>query len=125
MEFLFEIFGELLLQLAFEVLAELGLHFLREPFQKTPNSVIAALAYAVFGTVAGAISLWPFSSHFVTGTGLRILNLIVTPIGLGIAMAAMGAWRARRGQILLRIDRFAYGYLFALCLALVRFAFAR
>jgi hypothetical protein len=36
----------------------------------------------------------------------------------------MGAWRARRGQQVLRIDRFAYGYLFALSLGLVRFYFA-
>jgi hypothetical protein len=39
-------------------------------------------------------------------------------------MAAIGAWRARRGEPVLRIDRFAYGYLFALSLALVRFFFA-
>jgi len=39
-------------------------------------------------------------------------------------MSAMGYWRARRGQAVLRIDRFAYGYLFALTFALVRFWFA-
>jgi len=39
-------------------------------------------------------------------------------------MAILGAWRARRGQQVLRIDRFAYGYLFALSIALVRFYFA-
>jgi hypothetical protein len=39
-------------------------------------------------------------------------------------MAGMGAWRARRGQPVLRIDKFAYGFLFALALALVRYFFA-
>lgn len=39
-------------------------------------------------------------------------------------MTAMGAWRARRGEPVLRIDKFAYGYLFALSLAIVRFIFA-
>jgi hypothetical protein len=40
-------------------------------------------------------------------------------------MCLMGAWRARRGDDVLRIDRFAYGYVFALSLALVRFIFAQ
>jgi hypothetical protein len=40
-------------------------------------------------------------------------------------MCAMGVWRARRGEQLLRIDRFSYGYLFAVSLALVRFTFAQ
>jgi hypothetical protein len=37
-------------------------------------------------------------------------------------MALLGAWRARRGQDLIRLDRFAYGYLFALAMAAMRFA---
>ncbi len=40
-------------------------------------------------------------------------------------MVALGARRAKRGEPLLRIDRFSYGYLFALSLALVRFNFAQ
>ncbi|MDC9640262.1 hypothetical protein QYG06_18720 [Xanthomonas euvesicatoria] len=39
-------------------------------------------------------------------------------------MAALGAWRARRGDPVLRIDRFSHGYLFALCFALMRYFFA-
>ena len=39
----------------------------------------------------------------------------------GLSMAAIGAWRARRGQNLLRMDRFAYGFFFALTMALVRY----
>ena len=56
---------------------------------------------------------------------MRIVNLVLTPIAVGLLMCAMGAWRARRGDAVLRIDRFAYGYLFALALAVVRFSFAR
>ena len=40
-------------------------------------------------------------------------------------MSLIGRWRASHGQEILRIDRFAYGYLFALALALVRFVFTR
>jgi hypothetical protein len=41
----------------------------------------------------------------------------------GLAMMARGAWRRRRDQELIRLDKFAYGYLFALAMALVRFNF--
>ena len=53
-----------------------------------------------------------------------VAGLAVTPVLAGLAMGVLGAWRQRRGQELLRLDRFAYGYLFALALALVRFVLA-
>jgi hypothetical protein len=124
LEFLLEIVGEFLLQAIVEALAELGLHSLSEPFRRPPNPWLAALGYAIFGAVAGGLSLLLFPSHLVAGHGWRVANLILTPAAVGALMCAMGAWRGRRGDAILRIDRFAYGYLFALSLALVRFAFA-
>lgn len=123
-EFLLEVVGEFLLQVILETLAELGLHSIAEPFRKPPNPWFAAVGYAIFGAAAGGLSLLVLSNHLVVGGGWRIANLIVTPVAAGLMMCAMGAWRARRGQSLLRIDRFAYGYLFALTLALVRYFFA-
>ena len=35
----------------------------------------------------------------------------------------LDAWRRRREDELVRLDKFAYGYLFALAMALVRFYF--
>ena len=125
LEFLFQIIGEVVLQLVFEALAELGLHTLAEPFRRPPNLWLAAFGYTLFGAAAGGLTLLTFPSHLVTSHGLRVANLIITPMAVGLLMCAMGAWRARRGEQLLRIDRFAYGYLFAVSLALVRFAFAR
>jgi len=64
-------------------------------------------------------------SHLVGSGGLRLANLVVTPAAVGLLMCAMCAWRRRRGEPVLRTDRFAYGYVFALSLALVvRFSFA-
>ena len=125
LEFLFEILGEFVLQLAFEVLAELGLRALGAPFQKAPNPWLAGIGYAAFGGAAGGLSLWLISSHLVKSQSLRILNLILTPIAVGVLMSAFGTWRSHRAQTLLRIDRFAYGYLFAFSLALTRFVFAK
>jgi hypothetical protein len=62
--------------------------------------------------------------HLVRSEVLRKINLLVTPLAAGGMMCLIGAWRARRGDDVLRIDRFAYGYVFALSLALVRFVFA-
>jgi hypothetical protein len=54
---------------------------------------------------------------------LQLMNVVLTPVAAGLAMMAMGAWRRRRDQELIRLDKFAYGYLFALAMALVRFNF--
>lgn len=124
LELLFQLFGEIILQVVIEALAEAGLHALAEPFRRPPNRWLAALGYLLLGAAAGGLSLLAFSAHLVTTPGLRIANLIITPVAVGLLMCVLGAWRARRGAPLLRIDKFAYGYLFALSLALVRFTFA-
>lgn len=118
--FLFELLAEFVLQLVGEVLAEVGLRSLAEPFRREVDPWLAALGYALFGAAAGGVSLWLFSDHFIPPGPMRLANLILTPIAVGLCMAALGAWRARRGQPRLRIDRFLYGYVFALALALVR-----
>ena len=124
LEALLEIFGEILLQALLEALAELGLRSLAAPFRKPPNSWLSAIGYVLFGAATGGASLLLFPSHLVKGQNLRMINLLVTPIAVGLLMCLVGAWRLRRGQALMRIDRFAYGYLFALSLAGVRFTFA-
>lgn len=123
LEFLFEIAGEFILQIVLEALVELGFHTIAEPFRKTPNPWLATLGYVLLGSVLGGLSLLVFPLHLVGG-GLRVANLVITPIAAGLLMCLMGVWRARRDQPVLRIDRFAYGYVFALSLALVRFWFA-
>ena len=122
-EVIFEILGEFLLQVLGEALVELGFHSLAEPFQKPPNPWLAAIGYALFGAILGGLSLLVFPNNLVPEPW-RLVNLFATPLAVGGLMVAMGAWRARRGQPVLRIDKFAYGYLFALALALVRFFFA-
>ena len=123
LEIVLEVLGEFLLQVVGEVLLELGLHSLAEPFRKAPNPWLAAFGYALFGCIFGGLSLLPFPTNLVPGPW-RFVNLVVTPLAVGGLMSAMGAWRARRGEPVLRIDKFAYGYLFALMLALMRFFFA-
>ncbi|MBL8300068.1 MAG: hypothetical protein JNN30_17140 [Rhodanobacteraceae bacterium] len=125
LEFLFEIIGELLLQVVVETLAELGLRSLAEPLRRPPNPWLAALGYAVLGAGLGGLSLLLLPDHLAPSDTARIANLVFTPVIVGWCMVALGAWRAKRGESVLRIDRFSYGYLFALSLALVRFWFAQ
>ena len=123
LEFLFEVVGEFLLQAVIEVLVELGAHSLAQPFRRRPSPWLAAFGYTLFGALAGGLSLLVLPHH-LTPEDWRIAHLLATPVAVGIAMMLLGRWRARRGDAVLRIDRFACGYLFALSLALVRFFFA-
>lgn len=124
MEILFELLLELVFQLFGEVLVELGLHTVAEPFRQRPKVWVAVLGYLVLGGLVGALSLWMFPGHLTRDGWPRLLNLVVTPVLAGLAMTLIGRWRARRGEPVLRIDRFACGYLFALTVAVVRFNFA-
>lgn len=124
MEILIELLLELLLQIVGEVLVELGLRSVAAPFQRQPAVWWSVLGYVLLGSLVGAASLWVFPHHLTREGGLRLLNLVITPVLAGLAMMLLGRWRARRGEPLLRIDRFACGYLFALAVAVVRYHFA-
>lgn len=125
-ELFFEIFGEFLIQLIFEALSEVGLHVLKKSSQRRPSSPgLAVVGYVILGGLCGALSLWLFPNFFVQSHVGRAVSLVVTPVLSGGAMALLGAWRRRRGEDLLRLDRFAYGYAFALAMAAVRFSFGQ
>lgn len=133
---LLEFLAEILLQVAFEWLAQAGLRAVRAPFRRSVpssgsgsvSSAIApewaAIGYALFGAAAGGLSLWVFPHGFITAWPARVANLVVTPVLAGASMALIGTLRRRRGQELMRLDRFAYGMVFAFAMALVRFFFA-
>jgi hypothetical protein len=125
MEFIFEIllqfFGEILLQLLFELIAELGLRSLTAPFEKPKNAVLSAIGFALWGAIAGGISLLVFPNSPITSIEFRKVNLILTPLIVGGVMMLIGRERDKRGQILVRLDRFGYAFVFAFTMAVVRF----
>lgn len=118
--------GELLLELVFELLAEFGLRSLGAPFRpaREISPWVAAPGYLIYGALAGALSVWLFPAPLLVAKWAQIANLAITPLAAGGVMALLGAWRRRRGQPLLRLDRFSYGALFALAMVLVRYVFA-
>jgi hypothetical protein len=126
-EILFGFVGEFLLQIVGELLIEMGLHSVDDAgrgraSQRSPW--LAAVGYVGLGACVGALSLLVFPDLWVTHPTLRMVNLLVSPVAAGVGMALVGKWRAKRGQAVLRIDKFAYGYLFAFGLGFIRFVFA-
>lgn len=113
--------GELLLQLVFEFLAELGLHSLKAVFEERPHPALAAIGYILLGAGAGGLSLLIVPQLIIHDTRHRFANLLLTPLAAGAIMAGIGALRRRRDQEPVRIDRFGYGALFAFSMAAVRF----
>ena len=122
LEVLFEIFGELLLQFVIEALAQAGVHLVRNP-DRTPREHspwLVALGYVMFGLACGALSLWPFPDYLIRSQPGRIAYLLLGPVAAGAAVAAIGLLRSKRGLPRYGIDRFVYGYLFALSFAVLR-----
>ena len=122
MEIIFEILGEFVLQVVFEAVA--SVFGRRNDDGSELHPAYKLFGYAIFGAIAGGLSLLVMSSSFVTTPNLRILNLIVTPLLAGAAMAWLGKWRASHGRKRSPLDRFSCGYVFALTMGLVRFTFA-
>lgn len=113
---------EMVLQIFGEALCELGLRSLAEPFRR-PNPAhptLAALGYLLFGMIAGGLSLRVVPDLFIDVTWLRWVNLLLTPAAAGLAMSAIGGLRRKRGQQLIRLDSYSYGFVFAFGMALVR-----
>jgi len=115
--------GEVLVQIAVEIVVELMGHSLKEPFRRPEplHPWLAVILYFILGGLAGGVSLWLFPQLFIKSPLLTKINLLLTPIISGLIMSWIGAWRRHREQQLIRLDTFAYGFCFALAMALVRF----
>jgi len=124
LEVLWQIFGELLLQVAAEMLVELGIRSLTETLHRPQNPIYATIGYILWGAFAGAVSLLIFPSSAITDPKLRWINLVVTPALVGAMMVMVGKARSKKGQDLIRLDRFGYAFVFAFVMSLVRFVWA-
>ena len=123
-EFIFQILGELLLQMMVEALFELGLHGLADTVKRPKSPALSALGFAIWGAMAGGLSLLIFPTSPIHNPTLRLFNLFFTPVALGFAMMFIGKIRSKKGQRLVRLDHFGYGFTFAFAMALVRFMWA-
>lgn len=123
-EVLFQFVGEILLQAIFEVLAELGLRSLADPLRKPRTPAFSIIGFAVWGLIAGGISLFIFPTSPIANSRLRAVNLVATPVAIATVMMLIGRARMCKGQSLVSLDRFGYAFIFAFSMALVRFIWA-
>lgn len=116
-ELLFELFGEVLLQVLGELLAEWGVHLTRPAERRRPPHPLLTL----LGVAVGALSLLLLPHPLLSGKGLRLANLVLSPLLSGAVLAWIGHWRARRGSPVPVRNRFMQGLVFAFAMAAVRY----
>ena len=130
---LFEVFGELIIQLIFELIFDsISRAVVKTLFwekvsknreNKPINLIIAVIRYLVFGAVVGGLSLLLLPNLLIKIYWLSIANIFFTPIIAGCCMLGLGVFRSKIGNEKILLNTFAYGFCFALAMALVRFFF--
>ena len=106
---------------------ELGGRGIISMFRKSdapPNPWLAICGYIVMGGTASIISLWLIPMHLLKVPALQLLSLAVMPILLGFIFEGLGRWKTRRDKPRYAVDRFSYGFTFALVMGLIRYFFA-
>jgi hypothetical protein len=126
LEVLCQFFGDIILQ----IVCELILEFSQHKFTKTAEPekcmpIVAFFGYGVLGLFAGGLSLFLFPHPFVRSSRFHGISLLITPLIAGLAMSGVGWLRKRQGTIVLRIDTFIYGFIFAFGIALTRYIAAK
>jgi hypothetical protein len=120
-ELILQLLGELLIQ----GVMELAGRSLVGVFSKRRNPFLATLGSFLWGVIAGGISLALMPAAFIGPPALKLLNLVLAPVAVGLVMAALGRLRARAGTPLALLDQFGYAFTFALAIALVRYIWAK
>jgi hypothetical protein len=74
-----------------------------------------------WGAIAGGMSLLVLPRSLITSSNLKLANLALTPVAVGLMMMMLGRFRAKNAQALVQLDRFGYAFTFALSMALIRY----
>ena len=126
LECILNVLGDFLLQLICELVTEFGIRRLTESAESEKcMPVIAFFGYGLLGLLFGGLSLLLFPHPFVRSSKFHGISLLITPFLTGLAMSGMGWLRKRQGKVVLRIDTFAYGFIFAFGMALIRLLFTK
>ena len=117
LEFVVQIIGEIFFEVAFQKSS--GGPWAR----KALSATLAVLMYFGLGLIIGWLSILIFPHSFIRSSRLHGISLIITPLLAGLTMSGIGWIRQRQGKLVMRLDTFAYGFIFAFGMALVRFLF--
>jgi hypothetical protein len=126
MEFIFELIGELVLELAFQLLVEFVLLAGLTPIhhaltrRRRSNPVLAAIGLVMLGGLIGLFVAQLLPERLLPALPLPGTSLVLSPLCAGLVMKAFGDWRKRRGGDPSVLATFPGGALFAFSFALVR-----
>lgn len=119
LEFVVEVVAEAVLVFLLTAITEaLGPSELRRP-------IWAGVGYFLLGATSGGLSLIWFPFPLVHPSRFHGISLIVSPVLTGSLMALLGSILRRYNKPTVKLETFAYGFLFAFGMTLVRFLFGR
>lgn len=125
-ELLLELGLELLLPLIGELLVELGFHSTAEKIAAgRKNLILAALAYAIFGTFLGWLSLFIIPALEFSSGLAALLYFVAGPVAAGFGLSLL-SWAINRGIRPARpfeLAKFVFGVLFGTTFAFSRVVF--
>ncbi|WP_408096586.1 hypothetical protein ACJVC5_16230 [Peredibacter sp. HCB2-198] len=114
-----EVFGPLI----FVLFAESGVKSMIHAFDlKGPRvPVYAMLGYIILAAMFACLSFYLSSKLFIQDETFQLLNLIFTPIAIGIIMAIKGKWLRKNDGEIIRLDTFWYGLVFGIVFVGIRY----
>jgi hypothetical protein len=119
--FIIEILVEFVIQFFIELLVEVGAHGIKSDRPRL-HPAIAFAVYVLLGAGLGFLSCIFFQQRLLSHPLAQYANIAITPVFVGLAISAVGSWRLKRGTQLVPLDKFLYGYTFALAFAITRYA---
>ena len=125
LELLLQLILEVALELAFEFGTAIGWNAIEQSISDEGQSHkgIGPLGHFLIGIIAGAISLLVYSRRLTPVRFVPGASLLLAPLGTGIIMEAFGRLWVGRGHVRMALFTFKGGFLFALGMALLRFAY--
>lgn len=131
LEFIFELvaefFGDVLLQVVLEFLAEFGCRSMENSFRpaKRANPFFAGCGLLLLGALVGLLAGLILPDPLFPHRHLPGISLVLAPVGVGTLMHLFGAWRRKKGGNPTCLATFWGGACFAFGMALVRWLMIR
>jgi len=122
-EVVLTVLWEAFIQIASELLFEVGLRSMGESFRRHTRAhpVLAGIGIALWGALAGVLASLVWPARIFQTVVMRGSSLLISPLVTGAVMEQYGRWRDRQGTPRSHLATFWGGALFAFSMALVRF----
>ena len=121
-EVIFETIGHVLFEGIFEVIARTW-PWARS--DKPHHPLFSLFGYVFFAAMLAYISVLLFPAHIIRAEHLRIANLLIAPVIVGLLMKRKRRILEMKNARTIPLDSFWFGFAYAFVFALVRFYLAR